>query len=248
MFWRGTAVLLLAVCSALAIRAEDVTVERITALVLTFFRDSAEVPMDVLVTKVIADNAGKVKHRNQSTVHMVFNGYNQKTGKFSLRANAGPFSRDTLRDSIAAGLPAFPALGLLKKQDADVSVEIRQPSAPGQPTVLAIKSTKCPAMDLLPQWLMVEHPCGVSEISVLPDANGDLTVQQFAFDGLGAPGTGKAGSLGDVRVLAVHATATFQKGFLPGDAKPFLWPKETMIVMKTDKGTITITNRYTPKT
>ena len=237
MLWRTTAVFLLVACSPVAMSAADVTLERVYALALTFFRDTAEVPMDVMVTKVITDAGGKVKHRSQSTVHMVFNGYNQRTEKFSLRANAGPFSRETLRDSIAAGLPAFPALGLLKKQDADVTVNIQQPSAPDQPTLVTIKSAKCPAMDLLPQWLMAKHHCGVSEMSVMADANGDLTFQQFVFDDLGPPGTGKAGSLGDVQVLALHATATFQRGFLPGDSKPFLWPKETVTTLKTDKGT-----------
>jgi hypothetical protein len=71
--------------------------------------------------------------------------------------------------------------------------------------------------------------------------------QHFSFDSAGHPAAAKVAYLGDVQVLAFRAGVDFQKGLLPGDPNPFLWPKETMTAVTTNKGSITIANRYSPK-
>src|SRR6266852_399313 len=91
----------------------DVDLDQIKALANTYFRDSTEVPMSVAVTTVVTDGAGKVKHRTQSTVNMVFNGYNKGSGKFSLHANSGILNSGALRDSVSGDLAAFFAGGLI---------------------------------------------------------------------------------------------------------------------------------------
>jgi hypothetical protein len=50
-----------------------------------------------------------------------------------------------------------------------------------------------------------------------------------------------------VQVLAFHAEVEFQDVVLPGDSKPYLWPLEAVTSVTTNKGKVTISNRYSPK-
>ncbi|MCU1232252.1 MAG: hypothetical protein JWP63_219 [Candidatus Solibacter sp.] len=72
-----------------AVRAEDIRIDRIIAVAKSYFRDSTEIPMDVAVTTVVTDKQGKPKQKAQTSVRMVFNGYSQQSGKFSLHASSG---------------------------------------------------------------------------------------------------------------------------------------------------------------
>jgi hypothetical protein len=239
--------LFLSICCHFA-SAADVTLDRVTALAKAYFRDSAEVPMSVVVTTVVTGPAGKVKHRGESSVSMVFHGYNQASGKFSLRGNSGWFNTGALRDSMSGDLAAFfCAFYLIPKKDARQHREIQQPAEPGKPLLVVVKDAACPAMELMARWLFPKKPCGSAQFSLTAGANDDLMFQHFGFDSAGPPAAASIAYLGDVQLTAFHAGVDFQKGFLPGDPQPFLWPKETVTSATTDKGTVTITNRYTPK-
>lgn len=204
--------------------------------------------MSVAVTTVVTDGAGKVKHRGQSSVSMVFHGYNQESGKFSFRGTSGWFNTGALRDSMSGDLAAFISSGyLLPKKDSTHHPEIQQPSEPGKPILVVAQDGDCPAMEVMPQWLFPSKPCGSARFNLTAGANGDLMLQHFSFDSLGTPAAAKVAYLGDVRLLAFHAGVDFQEGYLPGDPKPFLWPKEAVTSATTNKGKVTITNRYSPK-
>lgn len=104
------ALLLCASCPQ--VRAADVPevkIDRIVALAKTYFRDSAEIPMDIAVTTIVTDKSGKPRQRAQSSVRMVFNGYNQQSGRLSLHANSGWFNTGALRDSMSGSMAAFVA-------------------------------------------------------------------------------------------------------------------------------------------
>ena len=155
-------------------RAADVTVDRITALAKTYFRDSAEVPMSVVVTTVVTDAAGKEKHRGQSTVSMVFNGYSQESGKFSLRASSGILNTGALRDSMSGDLAAFYAgFFLVPKKESPRTIEVRQPDGPGKPVLVVVKDGECRAMELMARWMFPEHPCGTARFSLTAAGNDD---------------------------------------------------------------------------
>jgi hypothetical protein len=227
--------------------AAEVDLDQIKALANTYFRDSAEIPMSVDVTTVVTDGAGRVKHQAQSTVGMVFNGYDQGSGKFSLRANSGMLNAGAMRDSLSGDMAAFFAGGLISKKDSAHTISIQQPSEPGKPILVVVMDGECPEMELLPRWTFPRSPCGTAQFSLNVDSRGSLMFQHFNFDSSGSPGRAKVAYLGDVQALAFHASVEFQEVVLPGDPKPYLWPLEAVTSITTNKGRVTIHNRYSPK-
>jgi hypothetical protein len=234
-------------CCHVPAKGAEVDLNQITALATAYFRDSAEIPMSVAVTTVVTDGAGKVKHQGQSTVGMVFNGYNQGSGKFSLRANSGMFNAGALRDSLSGDLAAFFAGGLISKKNSTHTIAIQQPSEPGKPVLVVVKDGECPELQLMERWMFPRNPCGASQFSVHADSQGGLMFQHFSFESSGRPAPAKITGLGDVQLTAFHADVEFQAVQMPGDSKPFLWPLEAVTSVTTNKGKVTITNRYSPK-
>ena len=241
------ALLTLSICCRFLQGATDVDLDQIRALAGGYFRDSTEIPMSVAVTTMVTDAAGKVKHQSQSTVGMVFNGYNQGSGKFSLRANSGMFNAGAMRDSLSGDLAAFFAGGLIPKKTSTQTIAIQQPSEPGKPVLVVIRDGECPPLELMPRWIFPQHPCGSAQFSVTADSQGGLTFQHFTFDSSGAPAAAKIEYLGDVQLLSFHAAVEFQEVLLPGDPKPYLWPMEAVTSLTTNKGKLTISNRYSAK-
>ena len=234
---------------AAAADVAEVKMDRIVALAKTYFRDSAEVPMDVAVTTVVTGTNGKPKHRAQSTVRMVFHGYNLQSGKFSLRGNSGWFNTWALRDSMTGDMAAFVApLFLVPSAEVSSRLEIRQPDQPGRPAIVTGHATGCEPFQLMPpgRFLFPYKHCGTEQVTLALESN-EPVFQHYSFDSDGLPAPARVPYLGDVQILGFHADVDFQKGTLPGDPNPFLWPKETAALITTDKGKISIANRYSPR-
>jgi hypothetical protein len=229
------------------IQATDVNLDQIRQLARTYFRDSAEIPMSVDVTVVVTDAAGKVKRQIRSAAGMVFNGYNQGSGKFSLRANAAMFSAGAMHDSVSGDLAAFFAGSLIGREDPTRTITIEQPAEPDKPLLVAVKDAECPRLDLMPRWMFPQHACGSAQFRVSAGAHGGLMFQHFSFYSSGPPAAAKITYLGDVQLLAFHAEVDFQEGTVPGDPNPYLWPRQAVTSVKTSKGSVTITNRYSRK-
>ena len=49
-------------------------------------------------------------------------------------------------------------------------------------------------------------------------------------------------------MISFHTVVEFQLKSLPNEPNPYLWPLESTVIAITDKGKLTITNRYSPKT
>jgi hypothetical protein len=225
--------------------AENVSLDRVTALAKTYFRDSAEVPMAVTVTSVATDARGRVKHRRVSQATMVFHGYSQKAGKFSLRATSGIFSAGGMRDSMSGDVAAFfAAMFLVPAEGTTREFVLREPGEQGHPFIVSVADKDCPPMQLVKRWMFPSKPCGSSEFALSSAPGGGLAFQRFTFASDGAPGPGKVAYFGDVQVTGFRSAVDFQEGFLPGDPKPFLWPRQTVVSIRTDKGTIEVKNEY----
>ena len=225
------------------------TLDRVTALAKSYLRDSAEVPMNVAVTTVVTDQAGKLKRRAQSTVRLVFRGYNPQTGKFGFNGNSGWFNTWALRDSISGEFAAYLAgTFLAPRGGATDPLKILQPAQPGQPFLITLEGDNCPKVELAGQYLFPRKACGSSRFGLSLDGGNDLLFQHFTFDAAGLPVPAKVAYLDDVQLLSLRFDVDFQKGFLPGDPNPFLWPKRTVTTVSTDKGKIVITNEHTPQT
>ena len=50
-----------------------------------------------------------------------------------------------------------------------------------------------------------------------------------------------------MQLLAFHADVEFQEVVLPGDSNPYLWPLEAVTSVTTNKGNVTISDRYNPR-
>jgi hypothetical protein len=244
----GLTLLASAFCYPMMQAATGVDVAQIQALAKAYFRDSTEIPMNVAVTTLVTDRSGKVKHQSQSIVVMVFRGYmNQAAGSFSLRTNSGMFNAAAARDSMSGDLAAFFAGGLISMKSSHRAIEIQQASAAGKPAVVIVKDGECPQLALMPRWMFPQHPCGSAQFTVNLGSRGALTFQHFSFESSGSPVAAKVTYLGDVQVLAFHAEVQFQEAMLPGDPNPYLWPMEATTSTSTNKGRVTISNRYSPK-
>jgi hypothetical protein len=79
----------------------EVTLDQIKTLAKVYLRDSAEVPMNVDVTTVVKDMAGKMKHQSHLTASMVFRGYSLQSGKFSVQATKSGLTPFGLQDSLS---------------------------------------------------------------------------------------------------------------------------------------------------
>jgi hypothetical protein len=227
--------------------AGGVDLDQVKELALTYFRDSAEIPMNVDVTTTVMDITGKVKRRTQAAVVMEFNGYNQRSGRFSLRTNAGWLKTDSLHDSLSGDMAAFFAGGLIPKKDSAHLIEIQQAPEPDRPVLVFVKDDGCPQLDLMAITTFPRHPCGAAEFRLGAGPDGHLEFQHFSFTSSGDPSAAKVAYLGDVQLKAFHASVEFQEVYLPGDSKPYLWPKEAVTSATTDKGTVTISTRYSRK-
>jgi hypothetical protein len=72
--------------------------------------------------------------------------------------------------------------------------------------------------------------------------------QRFTFDSAGAPVHATVPHLGGAQIFSFHTVVEFQLKSLPNEPNPYLWPLESTVIAITDKGKLTITNRYSPKT
>ena len=222
----------------------EVTLDQITALAKVYLRDSAEVPMNVAVKVVVTDLAGKVTHQNELSTSMVFRGYSLGTGKFSIVSTKNGLTPFGVHDSLPGGLAAFVAATKLFKL-GQAKVEIVQPEQ-NKATVF-VRDEKCPAIELLRRDMFMVHPCGNAEFTLTSAPGGDLAMQHVSFDSTGDAVLTKVAHLGEANLKSFHYGVDFQLKTLPGEAKPYLWPLETVVVATTDKGTVTITNQYSAK-
>jgi len=139
-----------------------VTLDRVQSLAKAYFRDSAEVPMNVEVSTVVTDPAGKTKHSARSAVQMLFHGYSLQGHKFNLKGNSGWFNTWALRDSIPGDLAAFWApLFLTPGWDPPPAVEAA--SRPGDPVAVSAHNPACQPFQIMPptssKFLFPGKPC-----------------------------------------------------------------------------------------
>jgi hypothetical protein len=245
-----TPILVALVLCGIAGYAQELTLDRVMVLAKKYFRDSAELPMDVAVTTVVTNAKGKQKRNSHSTVLLVFKGYNQETGRFSFQGRSGWFNTGALRDSLSGDFAAFIAATYLapkKDEPPPHHLEIRQPANPGEPYLITGHESECPKFELIERRLFPKHTCGSVEFRLIREGSDDLMFQHFSLDNGGLPAPAKTAYLGDVQVTSFHFGVDFQKSFLPGDPVPFLLPKQTVTTIATDQGKIVITNLYTPR-
>jgi hypothetical protein len=234
-------------CVLAAAEAQPPSAEDVINLAKTFFRDSAEIPMDVSVTKTILNPAGSVRRETHATARMLFHGYN-KAGRFTVSAKAGGLGKGTAIESMSGDLAAF-ASGVLLLRERNAAFEILPAARPGEALSLRVEDRACPPFRLLGERMLFppsESFCGSSTFTVRGESAADRTFSHFTFLASSLPARGKIADLGDIEIRAFQIDEDFQESSLPGDAKPFLLPKRVRISIRTDKGEIEVTNEYMP--
>ena len=201
--------------------------------------------MDVAVTTVVTDPAGKEKRRSQSTVHLVFHGSNQQAERFSFNSRSGWFNTGALRDSHTGTFAVFVAFSrLVPKKDSEDRLEIRQ-EPPGQGFLIRSPNRDCHDFEMSDRGLYPTRYCSSAEFHAGSDPSGALTLERFSLEIANLPAPAKIAYLGDVRVRRMHAEGDIQKAYLPKDPRPFFIPKRVATTIATDKGNIVLTNVYT---
>jgi hypothetical protein len=219
---------------------------QITALSKTFLRDSAELPMDVLVKTVVTDAKGKKKRDAQSNVQFVFSGYNAATEKYSFRSTAGFMSLRILHDSIAGNFAAINAFSRLTPHGSNPAEMTIEPGEPGGAFIIRSKAAAdCHGFSMPAKFLYGEHYCYTTVFRVTRDAAGKLAIQDFAVDIEQFPAPGKVRYLGEVQVRKIHSAGEVQEARMGDDPRPFLIPKRVTTIIETDKGAVVVTNDYT---
>ncbi len=219
---------------------------KIATLSKMFLRDSAELPMDVTVTTVITDRAGREKRRSQSSVHFLFHGYNQQAEKFSFDSHSGWFNTGALRDSFSGDLAVFAAFGeLAPKKNGDADFEMIQQDLPGQGIFIKTSDPDCHDFEMSDRFLYPKKYCSSVEFHVGTDSAGQLSVERFTLQIGNLPAAGKIVYLGAVQIRSIRAEGDIQKAYLPNDPLPFLVPRQVVTSIETDKGKIVLTNLYT---
>jgi hypothetical protein len=218
---------------------------QITALSKTFLRDSAELPMDVLVKTVVTDATGKKKRDAQSKVQFVFRGYNAATEKYSFRSTAGFMSMRILHDSLAGNFAAINAFSRLTPHDSNSADLTIEPAGPDGSFIVRSKpAADCHGFTMSAKFLYGENYCYATVFRVARDAAGKLAIQGFAVDIEQFPAPGKVRYLGDVQVRKIHSDGEVQAARMGDDPRPFLIPKRVTTTIETDKGAIVVTNDY----
>jgi len=185
-------------------------VQRVMALAKMYFRDCAELPMDVAVTTVVTDARGKLKRRSQAAARLLFRGYNQEGGRFSLSASSGWTNPRAMRESMSGDLAVFfVAMGLVPRKEGEPHFEIQQPARPGEPFLVNVKAGECSAFKLLDRFVFPQKPCISTQFRLAGDPAGDLVFQHFSFEVVNLPAAARIADFGDVQVLGYHCEGDF---------------------------------------
>jgi hypothetical protein len=219
---------------------------QITALSKTFLRDSAELPMDVLVKTVVTDAKGKTKRDAHSNVQFVFRGYNAGTEKYSFRSTAGFMSLRILHDSMAGNFAAINAFSRLTPHGSNpAEMTIEHGGSGGFFIVRSEAAADCHGFRMSAKFLYGEQYCYAAVFRVARDTAGKLAIQDFAVDIEQLPAWGNVRYLGEGQVRKLHSDGEVQEARMGDDPHPFLIPKRVTTTIETDKGAVVVINDYT---
>jgi len=215
---------------------------KVTALFRMFLRDSAELPMDVAVTTLVTDAAGREKRHTQGTVRLLFRGYSQQAERFTMKSQAGLMYRRLLHDSMAGDLAVFKAF-MLVAPGKNGAPRVKVAEEDGGLVARNIE-TECPDFEMRTGELFPRRDCSRVEFRLVREASGELAVDHFRIETVNLPAPAKLRYLGQVEVWKYAAEADVQKAYLPGDPRPFLVPKRVVTTIETNKGNIVLTEEH----
>lgn len=214
----------------------------VTALFKMFLRDSAELPMDVLVKTVVTDSKGHQKRNTHATIHLLFKGYSEKGQRFTFTSRAGLWDRRVLHDSVTGDLAVFRAFsGVMPDRDGKQRFDTAED---GMAIVVRSKTEDCNQFEWRSGELYPARDCAGVEFRLERGSDGELSVGRFRLDTQNLPGRGNVRYLGAASVRKYEAEGDVQKAYLPGDPKPFLVPKRVVTTIETDKGKIVVTEEH----
>ena len=237
--------ILLALAPRLAGAADPPDRNQVTALSRTFLRDSAELPMDVIVQTKVIDGKGRKKRDAHSSVQFLFRGYRAAADQYSFRSTAGFMSLKLLHDSLASNFVVINAFSRIAPHGPNQPEVAIEPGA--REGLLGIRShaaTDCQCFKMRPNFLYPEQYCYSVVFRVTEDSGGKLVVQDFAVDIDRLPATGNVRYLGFTEIQKIHSDGQVQEARLGDDPNPFLIPKHITTTIETDKGTVVLTSDY----
>ncbi|HXS94032.1 MAG TPA: hypothetical protein VN736_05460 [Candidatus Limnocylindrales bacterium] len=217
---------------------------RVEALSKTVLRDSAELPMDVAVTREITDAAGKIKSRATSHVKFLFHGFNPRNDTFKMNASAGLMSRRLMYDSMAGDVAFFVALSNLAPRQGDENRFDVKPGPDGHGFLIQTVRPECHDFVLSSNLLFPRNFCGSVDLFASADGEGKLQIDRFVLEVRGLPRPGQVRYIGATRVTAFRAEGETQSVHIGSDPQPYFVPKRAVTRVITEKGAVVLTNIY----
>jgi hypothetical protein len=228
--------------SGLAQAGEAPDAAPLKALFKMFLRDSAELPMDVLVKTVVTDSKGHEKRNTQATIHLLFKGYSEKAQRFTFQSQAGLWDRRVMHDSLTGDFAIFRAFSrVMPDQNGKSGFDAVED---GVAVVVRSGASDCTGFAWRSGELYPMRDCAAVEFRLRRSAGGELAVEQFRLESRNLPARGNVRYLGPAEVRKYEAEGDVQKAYLPGDPRPFLVPKRVVTTIETDKGRVVVTNEH----
>jgi len=229
--------------------AQTPDMQQITALAKTYFRDSAELPMNVSFTKKITRPDGTLQRQRHANLTMLFHGYRQNGG-MTVSATGGIFQRGVTLDSMSADFAAFAAGRILLKKDDTAYFDVRPRPQAGDSFLVTIEDTGHPPFKLISDRVLFPPErsfCGTATFTLSGNPASGPHFTHFTWTASNLPANATIADLGSVQILTYKIDEDFQTRNLRGETTPFVLPKTVHIQVATDKGQIDITDEYTPQ-
>jgi hypothetical protein len=232
----------IALLAGIAPAGEAPDTASVTALFRMFLRDSAELPMDVLVRTVVTDSKGHQKRNTQATIHLLFRGYSEKAERFTFQSRAGLWDRRVMNDSMTGDLAVFGAFSRVMP-DRDGKTRF-QTIEDGSAVVVRSSADDCNQFEWRRGDLYPERGCTAVEFRLGRGSRGELRIERFRLEALHLPARGNVRYLGPAMVQKYEAEGDVQEAYLADDPRPFLAPKRVVTTIETDKGKIVVTEEH----
>jgi hypothetical protein len=240
-----SAAILLAGCCGLAAQTAPAqpTLAQLTPAIRSFFHDSAEFPLEMQVSVVAVNSAGRVVEKKSGKGRYNFRGYNPHTGRSQSEMRISKSVVPAVWNNFVA--IALPSNVLFNDAGKAYSLEVSEKeSAGGLLTAKVPQLPGCSEFTWLPEETRPETLCGASQFQIQKD---DSSLQHFSFGAGGLPLATVVKPFGRCQLLRYLVDVQFQKIVLSNDPKPFLIPQRIEVKIDTDKGEIVIDSHFAPR-
>lgn len=246
--------------------ATEISFERVVRASKDFLRDSAELPMRIMVDFSATDLTGRIRKHRKGRFDYDFHGFNPRSGNSTMNLRGLGLTRSGYKEATTTAVAATLAavlvapgaehrfkMKVIDSPQPDIFVAEFVPEedsfgtihVEGLSTEKSSPEEKCQTLGWMSKAYLFRNICpGRLLVKMQKD---DLSVKAFAFDAAGLPLPGEVDYLGETNITGYHVDIDFQKATLPGDPKPFVVPWHVNVSVVADKGKLLMSGEFALK-